>query len=140
MRVVVGAAIVWRGRLLAAQRSAPPELAGGWELPGGKVDPGEREEDALVRECREELDVDVRLTGRLEGEWPVPPSAVLRVWTASLTRGMPRPLEHAALRWLAPDDLYDVPWLEADYPLIPHLRAALSGQCGDTDVGPRSCG
>lgn len=118
-----------------AQRARPPSLAGGWELPGGKVDPGERDEDAIVRECREELGVDVRVTGRIDGEWPIPPSAVLRVWTASLVRGEPRPLEHAALRWRAPEELDDVPWLEADYPLIPHLRAVLVEQRGERDRG-----
>ncbi|MCL2732926.1 MAG: NUDIX domain-containing protein, partial [Actinomycetia bacterium] len=59
-RVVVGGAVLDRGRLLAARRTAPPELAGQWELPGGKVEPGERDEDALVRELREELGVTVR--------------------------------------------------------------------------------
>lgn len=138
--VVVGAAIIRFGRLLVAQRAAPPALAGGWELPGGKVDPGERDENALVRECREELGVDVRLTGRLDGEWAIPPSAVLRIWTARLVRGVPRPLEHAALRWLSPDELYDVPWLSADLPLIPHLHAVLRGQPGNHETRPRPRG
>lgn len=123
--VVVGAAIVNSGRVLVAQRSEPPELAGGWELPGGKVDPGEADEDALVRECHEELDVEIRLGRRLDGEWFIPPSAVLRVWTAVLVRGEPRPLEHAALRWVGPDQLDDVPWLTADLPLVPLLRELL---------------
>lgn len=126
--VVVGAAIIDGGRLLVAQRSEPPALAGGWELPGGKVDPGERDEDALVRECKEELDVEVRLDRRVEGEWHIPPSAVLRVWTASIVTGRPRALEHTALRWVGAGELDEVPWLEADLPLIPHLRALLNGR------------
>lgn len=125
--VVVGAAIIRDGKVLVAQRSRPAVLAGGWELPGGKVDPGERDEDALVRECREELSVEVSLTERLDGEWTVPPSAVLRVWVASLVAGEPQALEHAALRWLSADQLYDVHWLEADLPLLPYLRAHLDG-------------
>lgn len=128
--VVVGAAIVDSGRLLVAQRSKPPALAGGWELPGGKVDAGESDEDALVRECREELDVEVRLGRRLDGEWAIPPSAVLRVWGASLVRGEPRPLEHAALRWVGVSELAEVAWLTADLPLVPHLRALLNGTTG----------
>src|SRR3954454_8795175 len=90
--VVVGAAIIDRGRLLAAQRAEPPELAGGWEFPGGKVDAGESDEDALVRECREELGVEVRLRERIGGDWPLTAATVLRVWTAELADGVPRPL------------------------------------------------
>lgn len=123
--VVVGAAIVESGRLLAAQRAYPPDLAGQWELPGGKVDAGESDEQALVRECREELDVEVRLRRRLNGEWAIPPSAVLRVWRATVVAGTPHCLEHAALRWLTAGELYDVPWLAADVPIVPHLRDLL---------------
>lgn len=123
--VVVGAAIVDHGRLLVAKRARPPELAGWWELPGGKVDPGESDEAALVRECREELAVDVCLTRRLDGEWHIPPSGVLRVWAAAIASGTPQVLEHADLRWLGPGELCEVPWLRADLPLVPYLRALL---------------
>lgn len=128
--VVVGAAILDHGRLLVAQRGYPPALAGRWELPGGKVDPGERDEDALIRECREELGIEVRLTQRLEGEWQIPPSAVLRVWVASIVSGAPRGIEHAALRWVAADELDDLPWLPGDLPLVPHLRAVVDDHRG----------
>ncbi|MQA93791.1 MAG: NUDIX domain-containing protein [Streptosporangiales bacterium] len=126
--VVVGAAIIRDGRLLAAQRSEPPALKGGWELPGGKVDPGETDEEALIREVREELGVEVRLHARIGGDWDLPPTAVLRVWTAELITGEPQALEHLALRWLAPAELGDVAWLAADIPVLtelgPHLEAA----------------
>ena len=69
--VVVGAALFAGGRLLAARRVAPAALAGGWELPGGKVDPGETDEEALVRELHEELGVSVQLVERVPGEWPL---------------------------------------------------------------------
>jgi 8-oxo-dGTP diphosphatase len=120
--IVVGAAIIADGRLLAAQRSEPPELAGGWEFPGGKVDAGESDEVALVRECREELGVEVRLGERVGGDWPLTPTAVLRVWTAEIVAGTPRPLEHQALRWLAAHELYDVPWLDGDLPVVEAIR------------------
>ena len=124
--VVVGAAIISGGRLLAAQRAAPPELAGGWEFPGGKVDPGEADETALVRECREELGVEIKLRGRVGGDWPLTTTTVLRVWTAELVEGIPRPLEHLALRWLKAGELYDVAWLSGDLPVVgairPHLK------------------
>jgi 8-oxo-dGTP diphosphatase len=116
--VVVGAAIIAGGRLLAAQRAEPPELAGGWEFPGGKVDPGEADEDALVRECREELGVEVKLGERVGGDWPLTATTVLRVWTAEITSGPPRPLEHLALRWLTAAELYDVDWLDGDRPVV----------------------
>ncbi|MFA1541279.1 (deoxy)nucleoside triphosphate pyrophosphohydrolase [Actinomadura monticuli] len=119
--VVVGAAIVSDGRLLSAQRAEPPHMAGGWELPGGKVDPGEPDEDALVRECHEELAIKVRLIRRVGGDWPLSERALLRVWTAEITEGEPRPLEHLALRWLTPQELYDVDWLPGDRPVIAAL-------------------
>jgi 8-oxo-dGTP diphosphatase len=66
-RVVVGAAILRHGRVLAARRTAPAELACGWELPGGKVEPGETAEEAVVREIREELGCEVSVSGWLDG-------------------------------------------------------------------------
>ncbi|HEX6467636.1 MAG TPA: (deoxy)nucleoside triphosphate pyrophosphohydrolase [Streptosporangiaceae bacterium] len=116
--IVVGAAIIAGGRLLAAQRAEPPALAGGWEFPGGKVDPGESDEEALVRECREELGVEVGLGERVGGDWRLTANAVLRVWTATITDGTPRPLEHLALRWLAAAEVYEVSWLDADLPVV----------------------
>src|SRR5262245_11474698 len=100
--VVVGAAIVEDGRLLAAQRAEPPALMGGWEVPGGKVDPGESDHEALVRECREELGVEIVVGERVGGEWALPNGYVLRIWLATIARGVPHPHEHLALRWLAP--------------------------------------
>jgi len=124
--VVVGAALLDQGRVLAARRSAPPEVAGGWEFPGGKVDPGESEREALVRECREELGVEVEPLGRLDGEQPLKTGYVLRLWSARLVSGEPRALEdHDILRWLGPDELDDVAWLAADMPFLPAVRELL---------------
>ncbi|GAA4224638.1 NUDIX domain-containing protein [Actinomadura meridiana] len=120
---VVGAAIISDGLLLTAQRAEPPHMAGGWELPGGKVDPGESDEDALVRECHEELDVKVRLGRRIGDDWFLSDRALLRVWTARVIEGEPRALEHTALRWLSRDDLYDVDWLPGDRPVIDAIAA-----------------
>ncbi|MFF8725180.1 (deoxy)nucleoside triphosphate pyrophosphohydrolase [Streptomyces sp. NPDC015171] len=119
--VVVGAALLDGGRLLAARRSAPADLAGRWELPGGKVEAGERPEDALVRELREELGIDAEPVERVPGEWPLRTPYVLQVWTARLRPGSPepRPLQdHDDLRWLAPDRIWDVPWLDQDVPAV----------------------
>ena len=122
-QVVVAAAILDGPRLLAAQRAEPPALAGGWELPGGKVDPGETDEGALLRECREELGVTIRLLQRVGHDWPLGHDATLRVWTAEIVDGVPQPLEdHSALRWLEPHEWNDVPWLAADLPVIEAVR------------------
>ncbi|MBC6457503.1 (deoxy)nucleoside triphosphate pyrophosphohydrolase [Actinomadura sp. HBU206391] len=121
----MGAAIIEDGRLLSAQRAEPAELAGGWEFPGGKVDPGESDEDALVRECVEELGVKVRLAERIGGDWPLGRQGILRVWTAEILEGSPQALEHTALRWLTADELYDVDWLPGDLPLVEAVREHL---------------
>ena len=123
--VVVAAAIVdgTPPRVLGAQRSYPPDLAGYWELPGGKVHDGESDLDALVRECREELGVTVCATGRVCDDVTIGPDAVLRVWWARVVDGQPRATEHAQLRWLRHDQLDDVPWLPADAPVMTAVAA-----------------
>ena len=130
--VIVAAAIVLGEppRVLAAQRSYPPDLAGLWELPGGKVHDGESDLDALVRECREELGVDVRPTTRLGGEVTIGAQAVLRVWWAELLSGEPTALEHNALRWLAREEIDDVPWLPSDAPVVAALHTEWPGPTG----------
>ncbi|MFD3560919.1 (deoxy)nucleoside triphosphate pyrophosphohydrolase [Streptomyces sp. NPDC058686] len=123
--VVVAAALHESGALLAARRSAPPELAGRWELPGGKVEPGEDPRQALVRELREELGIGAELVARVPGEWPLKPGYVLRVWTVRLLSGRPRPLEdHDELRWLGPDEIWSVDWLDQDVPAVKAVLAA----------------
>lgn len=124
-RIVVGAALVDGGRLLAAQRVGPPALAGLWEFPGGKVEPGEDEPTALRRECREELGVDVAV-GAMLGEVSVP-VGTLRVYRAELVAGRPVAREHAELRWLAAEELFDVPWIPVDLDLVRLLVTELSG-------------
>lgn len=128
--VVVGAAIVRDGRLLAACRAYPPELAGRWELPGGGVEPGEREPDALRRECREELGADVEVGDRVGTDLPIGgpdrPRA-LRIHRARLRPGGPEPgaREHRELRWVGPGELAGLGWLDADRAVVEELRALL---------------
>ncbi|WP_432067230.1 (deoxy)nucleoside triphosphate pyrophosphohydrolase [Streptomyces sp. C10-9-1] len=127
-RVVVAGAVYEEGRLLAARRSAPVELAGRWELPGGKVEAGEAPEEALVRELGEELGVEVRPLERIPGEWPLKPGYVLWVWTALLVRGRPAPLQdHDELRWLAPHEADAVDWLAQDRPAVAEAFRLLPG-------------
>jgi len=113
--VVVCAAIMKQGRLLGARRMLPKELAGQWELPGGKVQAGETDSDALLREIREELGVRIALRDQVGGDWPLG-NGVLRVWLARcIDPQEPRPLvEHDLLRWLSLEELEDLPWLPAD--------------------------
>ncbi|GAA4902401.1 (deoxy)nucleoside triphosphate pyrophosphohydrolase [Streptomyces coeruleoprunus] len=118
-RVVVAGAVYDRGRLLAARRSAPPELAGRWELPGGKLEPGENPREALVRELREELGVEAEPGERIPGEWPLGRGYVLQVWTVRLLSGEPRPLQdHDELRWLSRREWDSVDWLDQDVPAV----------------------
>lgn len=126
--VVVATALVRDGRVLVAQRRRPPALAGRWELPGGRVEAGESEPDAVARECREELAVAVRATGRLGTDLPLD-AGVLRVHVAELLPGEPEPraLEHAALCWVGGAELDAVGWVDADRAVVADLRALLDG-------------
>ena len=129
-QTVAGAAIIRHARVLAARRVHPPELAGGWELPGGKVDPGEAPETACVREVREELGCDVRVVRRLPDELSLGGGWTMVVFECALVAGEPVPTEHDVIRWLGPEDLDDVPWLPADRPLLGPLRQRLlDGEC-----------
>ena len=119
--MVVGAAIVRDGRVLAARRTFPAEAAGRWELPGGKVEPGETPADALVREVAEELGCAIELTRWLPGEVAIGERHVLTVAVARLLDGEPDPREHDEVRWLAADELDEVDWLEPDRPFLAHL-------------------
>jgi 8-oxo-dGTP diphosphatase len=120
---VVCAAILDGGRLLAARRTEPASLAGGWELPGGKVEPGEDDLSALVRECREELGIVISPGHQIGGDWPMTGDALLRGWTARVSQGRPQALEsHSEVRWLEQGQWYDVAWLPADLPLVRALE------------------
>jgi 8-oxo-dGTP diphosphatase len=126
VRVVGVALLDGSGRVLAAERAEPAHLAGMWEFPGGKVEDGETDLAALVRECAEELDVAVEPGERLGDDISLPNgTAVLRVWTGRITGGTPRAVEHRSLRWLTEAELDDVPWLPADRPLVEELRQVL---------------
>jgi 8-oxo-dGTP diphosphatase len=125
-QVVVATAIVRGGQVLAQQRAYPRADAGRWEFPGGRVEPGESEQDAVVRECREELGVEV-LAGEAVGmDVPLRAGMVLRLYTASLVgAGEPVAVEHSAVKWVAAEELDSVEWLDADLAFLPALRKLL---------------
>jgi 8-oxo-dGTP diphosphatase len=129
-QIVVAGAIISGATLLVAQRDRPPELAGRWELPGGKVAPGETERDALARELAEELGLeagDVAVGDRLGDDVALNDTMTLRAYRVRLLRGEPRPHDHRALRWVTTAELHDVDWVPADRAWLSELDEALQG-------------
>ena len=121
-QVVVGVAVIRDSRVLAALRSGP---GGGWEFPGGKVEAGESDEQAAVRELREELALDIEVGASLGPEQPIGERYLLRVYLAELIAGEPVLHEHSETRWVTRSELDGLAWLPADRPFLPALRAVL---------------
>jgi 8-oxo-dGTP diphosphatase len=128
---VVGAVLVQDGRVLACRRSAPAELAGGWEFPGGKVEPGESPSAAVERECREELGIEVHAVtelgraddGRID----------LILWQVNLVDGTPVPLaDHDLVAFVGADQLDVLRWLPIDRALLGAVRPLLATEATST--------
>lgn len=124
-QVVVAGALIVGANLLVAQRDRPAELAGLWELPGGKVAPGEGEANALVRELDEELGVEVSVGARLGADVALSETMTLRAFLVTQTGGTVSPRDHRALRWVGADELETLDWVPADRAWVSALRAAL---------------
>ncbi len=122
---MVGAAIVRDGRVLAARRTAPASVAGRWEFPGGKVEPGETADESLAREIREELGLRIRVERWCASVEEIGERYLLKVAVATIEAGEPAPTEHDQIRWLAPAELGDVDWLDADRPFLTELSGLL---------------
>lgn len=130
--LVVAAAIVnSKNEILLAQRPPGKRLAGKWEFPGGKVEEGETPDAALVRELHEELGIDVAVSD-LEPFWFLShdyvggfgfhllmPVYLLRRW-----HGEPYPHEHTAIQWKSPENMHELPLIEADAELVERLKLA----------------
>ncbi|BDX30778.1 DNA mismatch repair protein MutT [Mycobacterium antarcticum] len=124
-QVVVAGALISGTTLLVAQRERPPELAGLWELPGGKVAAGESDAEALVRELDEELGVAVAVGKRLGADVALAGAMTLRAYLVTRIGGSVRPRDHRALRWVTADELDALAWVPADRGWLPDLVAVL---------------
>lgn len=126
--VHVAVAVIRRGnRILIARRPDHAHQGGLLEFPGGKVEPGESDTEALVRELAEELQVTAEVGARLGEDLLIGETAVLRVYLCRLLAGEPALVDHDEHRWLGVDELLDVPWIPVDLPLVEQLRTVLAG-------------
>jgi 8-oxo-dGTP diphosphatase len=121
--VVAGALFDTQGRVLIAQRPPGKHMAGGWEFPGGKLEPGEDRFAGLQRELKEEIGVDLlQAEPLISYEHRFADRAVfLDLWWVNEYSGEPQSLDSQALKWVRLDELAEVGLLEADRPMIPAL-------------------
>lgn len=124
---VVAAVIIKDGKVFATQRGYG-EFKDGWEFPGGKIEPGETPQQALVREIREELQTEIfvgRLLDTIEYDYPAFHLS-MRCYVCTIVSGDLHLLEHEAARWLSASELRSVAWLPADITIIPQIEAVLA--------------
>lgn len=123
---VVASIIVKDGRIFATQRGYG-EWKGWWEFPGGKVEPGETPEDALVREIREELATEIRVGSHVTTvEWDCPAFHLsMRCYLCSVVSGELTLLEHESAAWLDREHLRSVQWLPADEQIIDCIESLI---------------
>lgn len=128
--LVAAAILIERGRVLLTQRKSGTHLAGAWEFPGGKVEPGEDPRDALVRELREETGVDIVAGDIVEVTFHRYPtkSVLLLFYGAARAEGSPEPapLDVAAVRWAEAAELREELFPPADVAVLAKVRARLA--------------
>jgi 8-oxo-dGTP diphosphatase len=127
--VVAAAVLIEKGHVLITQRKKGTHLAGAWEFPGGKVEPGEDPRDALVRELHEEIGMDVTVGDPVEVTFHKYPekSVLLLFFSVKRRDGSPdpRPIDVAAVQWAASDALDDALFPPADVPILTKVRELL---------------
>ncbi|MBQ9060130.1 MAG: (deoxy)nucleoside triphosphate pyrophosphohydrolase [Firmicutes bacterium] len=120
---VVAAILFDRGRVFATQRGYG-DFKDGWEFPGGKIEPGERPQEALVREIREELGVEIevgRLLHTVDCDYP-DFHLHMQCYVCTILFGQLQLREHEAARWLGPSELWSVDWLPADVEVVREIE------------------
>jgi 8-oxo-dGTP diphosphatase len=124
--LVVAAAIIRDGRLLTTRRCGG-RFAGLWEFPGGKVEPGETDHDALRRELREELGVRATIGDQVGRQWPLDAGHIMHVYLVALDEEQePRCLEGCdAVRWVSASEAPSVSWIPADLPIVAAVQGFL---------------
>lgn len=112
------------GRLLAGLRPQGKFLGGMWEFPGGKVDPGESPEEALAREIREELDLEITVAGALEPvDWQYEKLHIrLLPYVCTICRGEMKLMSHEQVSWFTINELDLLEWAPADVPILAQVR------------------
>lgn len=120
LQVVCGILVDASGRALACLRPPGKHLADQWEFPGGKVEPGESPEAALIRELREELAVEVEILRPLSAvDWDYGRGPIRLIpFVCRIKNGEPKALDHAELRWVDPSSLHELHWAAADGPIL----------------------
>lgn len=121
---VVGAILVEDGKILCAQRGKSKSLAYLWEFPGGKIESGESPQEALIRELKEELliEVDVQSEKFEETSYQYDFGVVnLTTFICLLKKGTPQLTEHITVKWLEPKELDQLEWAPADVPVVEKL-------------------
>ncbi|MCH5328901.1 MAG: (deoxy)nucleoside triphosphate pyrophosphohydrolase [Coprobacter sp.] len=125
--IEVVAAVIRRGHRIFATQRGYGEFKGWWEFPGGKMEAGETQQEALVREIREELDAEIEIGGLIRTvEWDYPTfHLTMHCYWCTLTSASLHLNEHASARWLTQEELHSVCWLPADISLLDDIAAVL---------------
>ena len=127
----VVAALIWdKNRFLICQRPKDKGCALLWEFVGGKVEPGESHEQALVRECREELGIQVLVGNEFMDVTHEYPDAVvhLTLYEATIVSGIPQRLEHQDFQWILPDEISQYPFCPADRAILERIQQIVSSK------------